>query len=80
MAELFSGRQNLHRTAVDIRRLILVHKFKNSRRVGGAGISFPAGLQQMSIESLRMPRQEGLPTKMSRQTEVATYDFASDDG
>ncbi|HEV8719564.1 MAG TPA: hypothetical protein VGW77_02855 [Candidatus Binatia bacterium] len=27
-----------------------------------------------------MPRQKGLSTKMGRQTEIAAYDFTSDNG
>jgi hypothetical protein len=71
---------NLHRAAINLGGFILVHEFKNGRRVGRARIPFPTGLKQMAIESFCMPRQKGLSTKMGRQTEIAAYDFTSDNG
>jgi hypothetical protein len=44
----------------------LVHEFGNGRRVRRARIRFPAGLKQVPVESLRMPRQERLAATVRR--------------
>ena len=66
VAELLTASQNFHRATTYILGFVLVHEFGNGRRVRRARIRFPAGLKQVPVESLRMPRQERLAATVRR--------------
>lgn len=56
---------------------MLVHQLKDGRRIGCSRIPFSAGLKQMPIESLCVPRKKGLATEVRSQTKIAADDFTA---
>ena len=77
MTESFTSGQYLHRSPADLGCFVLVHQFKDGWRIGCSRIPFSPGLEQMSIESLRVPRKKGLAAEVRSQTKIAADDFTA---